>query len=105
MDSAISGGLVKRIRTKSIIRGTPPHKFLTMAKKATQPQEAKAPKRAQLTIKTLQIKDGDWINTSKGWKQSVSDAYRNNDGIICVEIADWGEYKFMSNDQSITIER
>jgi len=79
-----------------------------MAKKAKQPQEAKevqAPKRAQLTIKTLKIKTGDWINTGKGWKQSVSDAYRNNDGIICVEIDGWGEWQWMSNDQTVTIER
>ena len=72
-------------------------------KKKTEVQEEAV--KQDLRIKTLDIKSGDWIKTGKDWREAVSDAYRDNDGIICVEVANYGVYKYSSTNQNTKIKR
>lgn len=72
-------------------------------KKSHEVIKVKAYKK--VITKTLEIKAGDWVNTSNGWKETSTDAYRNDNGIICVDIAAYGTLEYMSHDQSITIKR
>ncbi len=67
--------------------------------------EAPAKERVTLMITTLNIQEGDLIATNRGWKKAMTDAYLNNEGIICVEIKTFGVWKYMSHDQSITVQR
>lgn len=77
-----------------------------MAKKSKKSEEVIIEKSyVKVVTKTLQIKSGDLVRTSSGWRETVSDAYRNDNGYICVEIADYGEWKWMSYDQTITVKR
>ena len=64
-----------------------------------------ADERKLVQIKTLQIKEGDLLPTNRGWKKAMSDAYLNEQGIICVEIKTFGEWKYMSHDQTINVKR
>ncbi len=61
--------------------------------------------RKKIQTTTLNILEGDLIATNRGWKKAMCDAYMNKEGIICVEIKTFGLWKYMSYDQSITIQR
>ena len=73
-----------------------------MARKKKQTEVVNEPQLIQ--VYTLDIKTGDWIKTNKGWIEAVSDAYRDSNGVISVEISG-GIHSFMSNNQPIQIKR
>tara|TARA_R110000787_G_scaffold55416_1_gene127906 strand:+ start:1264 stop:1500 length:237 start_codon:yes stop_codon:yes gene_type:complete len=58
-----------------------------------------------LDTTTLNIKEGDLIPTNRGWKKAMTDAYLDNDGIVCCTIKTFGVWKWMSYDQAIKIKR
>tara|TARA_R110002050_G_scaffold39563_4_gene96764 strand:+ start:862 stop:1101 length:240 start_codon:yes stop_codon:yes gene_type:complete len=70
-------------------------------KKVTTPKV----ERKKIQTSTLNILEGDLIATNRGWKKAMCDAYMDKEGIICVEIKTFGLWKYMSYDQSITIQR
>ena len=75
-----------------------------MSVEEKKPTKSTKVAEAEVRTTTLNIKTGDWVMTEKGWTEAVADAYRNNDGVICVELST-GNYKFMSNDQKIIVKR
>ena len=74
-------------------------------KKETKKETAPKVERKKIQTSTLNILEGDLIATNRGWKKAMCDAYMNKEGIICVEIKTFGLWKYMSYDQSITIQR
>tara|TARA_R110002012_G_scaffold197522_2_gene366068 strand:+ start:371 stop:601 length:231 start_codon:yes stop_codon:yes gene_type:complete len=66
-----------------------------------------APKKEKVIVNTttLNIREGDLVPTNRGWKKAMCDAHLNNDGIICCTIKTYGEWKWMSYDQSIQVKR
>ena len=73
--------------------------------KIKKTQEATKQDREVIQIKTLDIREGDLLPTNRGWKKAMSDAYLNKEGVISVNIKTFGEWKYMSYDQTITIKR
>lgn len=75
-----------------------------MAKKA----KSEATEQTQLNevvVSTLNIKSGDWVQTGKGWSEAITDAYRDENGLICVEIMHYGIWKYSSSPQNQLIKR
>jgi hypothetical protein len=76
-----------------------------MANAKINPKDSPKQDRVEINTTTLNIKEGDLIATTRGWKKAMCDSYLANNGVVCCEIKTFGLWQWMSYDQQIKVKR